>query len=711
MSVSQLHGKPRTAKALTLILTMVALSSALTRISVVPLVNKSDNAIIDWVGAAIPEAFFRESQSLTGVQAWEPAFLFSVDSTGWTMESDSLLKLHWGRWAWDAACGGDYSASGGAVTIALKVYSIKNGRVTRKKLSAQGRIESVAELCSGLFLQFLETIGYAPTAQERQALGRSPFSSAEAYATYVAGYGFEMRGNYCAAITAYNRAVEIDPGLTQALCRIGKLYAAGGNLDSAEKYIDRCASASSPSPVLTAEIADFYAQHALPEKALKFIRRHNDELDQTVVGMKAIGESLLLTGELQRAIAILNRALAQGAPDLETDFVLGKAYLAEGDFLKASDVFNRLVRFRPDSQRYYALLGTAYRNSGRLMESAKVLENADKLKADDVTILINLAQTYCAIGWLADARRLLSRAMEIEPGLPEIYVDLGVVYWQMGDRETAGAQFTRAGKLGAHLQSVDNNQGNILFLDGNAQKAVEWYLKAQKAGKKNEVVLLNLAKAYWSMSKLGKAASCFEQVLSISPDRPDVLIALAEIAEKRKKTNDAEGYYRKILELSPHNDSVLKRLTDMLIRQNRFKEALEPIEPYLVDFPNDKKMLLMQADLYDRMGWYEVSVMKYQFIVRDFPDSFEGYLGLGKSMFDLIRLKNVGDFDKAIYYLKTAVGLDRSSPEPEYIIGTIYMDYKNYTELALDNWKSSLAKASDPIMKKRLTDLIAKAGK
>lgn len=706
-----MHIMSRTASVALVVLTMVGAVSALTRIAVNPLVNTSANAIFDWAAAAIPETFFRESQNISGLQVWEPAFLFSVDSAGWTMESDSLLKLHWSRWAWDAACGGSYSVEGGVVSFELKVYSIKNGRVSRKKLHAQGPVESVAQLCSGLFGQFLESIAFTPSAQERQGIGRALTSGNSAYSTYTAGYYYEMRGNFSAAVTAYHRANEIDPGLSCALCRIGKLYAAGGRLDSAGAYFNRCAAGASGDPFIIAEIADFYAQHELPEKALKFIRIHREVLEQTVVGMKALGESLMLGGELQRAIAILNRALAQGAFDLEIDFVLGKAYLAAGDFLKASDVFNRLVRFRPDCQRYYALLGTAYRNSGRLMESARVLENADRLKGDNTTVLINLAQTYCAIGWLTDAERLLTRARELDPDVPEIYVDLGVVYWQMGNREMAAAQFEKAGKLGAHMQSVDNNQGNVLFLSGDAKKAVEWYLKAQKAGKKNEVVLLNLAKSYLALGNLGKAALYFDQVLGISPDRLDVLIVAAGIAEKRKKTPEAEAYYRKILEIAPRNSEALERLTAILIGQNRFKEALEPIEPYLAEFPNDKKMLLVQADLYDRMGWYEVSAMKYQFIVRDFPESWEGFLGLGKSIYDLVRFKNGRDYDKAIYYLKTASGLDPSNPEPEYIMGMIYMDYKNYSELAVDSWKSALTKATDGKMKKLLTDLIAKAGK
>jgi tetratricopeptide (TPR) repeat protein len=693
-----------------LFITLLSLQAdALTRITINPLVNKSGNKVYEWISAAVPESFFRKAEGLSGFQVWEPTFLFGADSTGWTMESDSLLKLNWNRWGWDASCGGSYSVSNEVIAVELKVYTVKNGRVFRKKLDAKGDLKSIEQLCSGLFVQFLESADYPLSTAQRQSIARPFAASFDAYATYVAGYGFEMRRNYSAAITAYSRALEIDPGLSRALCRIGKLFASAGALDSARKFFDRCALNSPGNPVIAADVADFYAQHELPEKALKFLQANRPLLDQTATGMKAIGVSLLLTGELQRAIAILNRALAQGPPDLETDFVLGRAYLSAGEFSKASDVFNRLVRYRPDCLRYYALLGTAYRSSGRLMESARVLENAGKLEDGNVTVLINLAQTYFEIGWLNDAEQLLLRAQEKEPDAVEISVNLGVVYWRMGKRDQAAALFARAGKLGKHLQSVYNNQGNILFLSGDAEKAIDWYLKAEKTGKKNEVVLFNLALAYLSINKLGKAASYFEEVQRMSPDRLDVLIQLADIAEKRKKNSDAELYNRKILELSPHNEHALVQLLNIMIKKGQYKEALEPLESYLNDFPNNEKMALMQADLYNRMGWYEVSAMKYQLIVRDFPDSWEGYFGLGKNMFDAVRYKNGRDYDKAIYYLKTAADLNRTDPEPEYIIGTIYMDYKHFRELALDNWKSALTKATDPAMIKSIKDLIAKA--
>jgi tetratricopeptide (TPR) repeat protein len=642
-------------------------------------------------------------------QVWEPAFLMSADTVGWTMESDSLLKLHWTRWGWDVACGGSYSLREGAVAVEIKLYIVKNGRVHRQLVSGVASVDGVERLCSDLFQKVIEAIGFTFPQSDMDRILRPLMHSPAAFQTYEAGYAYEMRRDYTAAITAYCRAFELDPSCAEAPCRIGKLYALGNAADSARTYFHKCESLAAGAPEIIAAIADFRTDHDVPEKALDFTRQYRMVLEQTSGGMKAIGKSLLLSGELQRAIAMLNRAVAKGAEDLEIDFVLGRAYLEAADYVKASDVFNRLIKYRPECMRYYALLGTAYRGGGKLMESAKVLENAVQIDPNNVQICMNLAQTYFAIGWYKDARQLLLRAREKQPDMPELCIDLGVVSWHMGKHDEAEALLKRAEKLGMTKQSVLAGEANIMLLGGDAKKAVALYRKADKAGKKSVIILKDLGNAYLALGNLRDASKCFDEALSMEPDRLDLLLLQADIAEKRKNDKDAEGYYRKIIDVSPHNLDAVERLVAVLKRQDRFKEALEPLESYLNEFPNGKDALIMQADCYRAMGWYEVAVMKYQTIVRDFPDASEGYVGLGACMYDAIRYKNARDYDKTIYYLKIAGEKNKSDPQPDYLMGLIYMDYKNYGELAIDQWKKALAKTQDPALRKTLEKLIAKA--
>jgi tetratricopeptide (TPR) repeat protein len=684
---------------------------AVTKIVVFPLVNKSGDRNLEWASFMTAEAFSRQRQYCPDLQVLSPAFLFPVDSSGWTMTADSLLKIHWSRWGWNVACGGSYLFADGKIQCDLKVLFLKDGRPQKKILSLAAPVDSIDALCNGLFSQVASVIGYSLPKADHEVLSRPISRSPAARATYCAAFGFEMRNDISAALTSYSRSIELDPSFAYAFYRTARLYRTCGKMDNARERFGRALSLAQDVPVIIADAADFYVGNDPASKALDFIKEHRVALERTSEGMTAIGKSLLLAGELQRAVAMLTRAVAAGPPDLETDFILGRAYMSCGDFAKATDVFNRLVKYQPDCSRFYALLGAAYRSSGRIMESLKVLERSNADDPGNIPIQVNLAQTYFDLGWYDKAELILRDALQKNPDVTALYVDLGVLFWHTGKRKEAGEYFEKASRMGANVQSAINNEANILSLSGNVGRAIDLYKKADKVGGKNEAILTNLANAYLEKNRLDDAAACFDAVLALSPERLDVLEKCASIAVRRGREEDEILYTRRILEVSPHAKDALARLAGIMLKRKQYKEAIEPVEAYLNDFPLDKKFLVLCAELYRHMGWYEVAASKYETIIRDFPDDADGYLGIGKSMFDVIQFKNGRDYDRTIYYLKAAVDRDKTNPEPEYIMGMIYLDYKSYRELALDSFKAALSKATDPGMKKNLGDLIAKAGK
>lgn len=91
-------------------------SFGVTKILVFPLVNKSQEKTLEWLVPLVPEYFARCIPLCEDCQVLDPAFLFPVDSAGWTMASDSLLKVHWLRWGWNSACGGTFYAANGRIT-------------------------------------------------------------------------------------------------------------------------------------------------------------------------------------------------------------------------------------------------------------------------------------------------------------------------------------------------------------------------------------------------------------------------------------------------------------------------------------------------------------------------------------------------------------------------------------------------------------------
>lgn len=694
---------------MTLLLVAQGPCFGITKIAVFPLVNKAQDKTLDWLGSLVPEYFSRHLQARPDVQVLEPTFLFPVDSAGWTMESDSVLRVHRLRWEWDAACGGAYAVINGRIACELRTLVLRNGAPVKKVIALSASPDSLAQLCFSAFTQYASLAGWSLTKEDYQSLKRPVSRSAQANATYLAGYGYEMHNNAPAAITSYARAVELDPSLAQALCRMARLFSVSGAVDKARPLFDRAVSAANGDPLVAAAAADFYVEHDLPARSSDFVKKNRAVLEQTAAGMAAMGKSLLVAGEAQRAVAMLTRAVARGPSDLDADFELGNACMVTGRFSQACDVFNRLVKYRPDYPRFYALLGASYRRGGLMMEASRVLEYGAKNYPDNIPVLVNLAQTYIDLAWYDKARQVLMHAQDLDADLPDIYVNLGVLAWHEGKLDDANRLLEKAARMGTNVQSALNNEGNILYVNGNAGKALDEYKKADRAGAKNESVLSNLANAYLSLGRLGDAEASLEALRSLSPGRVDVLQNLASLAEKRGKDADAVTYYRRLLELSPHDGDALVNMTALLIKLGEYKDAVDPLEAFLADHPADKKVLLMQADVYRRMGWYEVAVMKYQAITNDFANDAEGFLGMGRTMYDMFQFKGGAGCDSAISYLKKALALGPANPEPEYLMGLFSMNCERHPGLARDQWRAALSKATDPVMKTKLSELMEKA--
>lgn len=643
---------------------------------------------------------------MEGYQVWDPVFLFGIDSSGARLDSDSLLEQHQRRWKWGAAVGGVYEVAGDTVRIQLRIALAQERSMRKQVLNAQGKLISLQSLNAQLLVDLVAMIDSAVDRASIKRLCRPATNDFAAYSTYIAGYGYEMRSRYAEAASAYLRAIELQPSFALALSRLGGLYARSGDYAPGRASLDKALAAAPKDPQIIASMGKFLLDRESPAKALKFISSQQAMLEQTVEGLTLIGRSYVFTGEYQRAIALLMRALAFGPVDLETEFILGNAYFSSGQFEPASGIYNRLVLFRPDYMRYYSSLGAAYRSWGRLMESAQILENALKIDPRNTTILINLAHTYFGLGWYEKAEDLLTQAQTINPEINEILLNLGVIYWHLGKKQEADMIFSREIHEQKNAQLALNNRANSLFLNGQLKKAITMYRRADRLGKKNETVLYNLASACLSAHRLKDALKYFEDLLQLSPARLDVLAKCAEIEVRRKSTGKAEIYYRTIIKLAPQNEGALIGLVEILKQEKQFEEAVDFMEKYLDAYPNNKRIRYLLARTYEIMAWYEVAVMRYEELINFYPNDGEAYLGLGRSLYSCIIYKNGREFDKAVYNLKTASDYLPGNPEPDYLAGQVYQA-KNFGDLAIDSWKKALQKTQDKKMRQKIQSLIA----
>ena len=677
-----------------------------------PWINERSDSLHNWIAPAFSELFFRKLSGIDQLQVWDPVFLFQIDSASYKSNGDTLLLNHRNKWQWDVAIGGSYLVHDDSIHVRLHLQWITGKEEPVKmELEQSTSYQHLNALLSRLILSSISLVQYRLSESDSLRIMQTDKTSPEAFRTYLAGYAFEMSGNVDAAITAYSRSIEMEPRFGLALCRLARLHKYGSNLKQAKLHFSHALDAAADDPWVLAEFADFLVDLDMVSKAVSFIQSHRKILETTAQGLKVIGKLYLVEGEYQRAVAALTKAVAAGPSDLDVEFSLSMAYIAVGETALAVDILNRLIRCRPDHLRYHATLGAAFRKAGKLMESSRVLESALKIDEGNPVIMIDLAHTYQQLALYQKAIQLLQRAHEAHPQLDDILINLGVLYWLVDRKDDARKLFNEAAGKTLLRQSAHTNIGNLFFTEGNIGKAIRAYRRAASSGKKHPTVFYNLAQACLLKGKQKKASYYFDELLRLSPHRIDILLIQAAISKDRHRYQDAEQYYLKILDISPYHLHALRGLVDVLSFLRRYEEAVKPVERYLNHNPSSKECKVLLAQLYHQMGWTEVAIMKYQFLVRDFPDDPEGYLGVGRCTYDLIKSGKSEQYEQSIYNLKCASERDSLNHEPDLLIGEIYMAFKGFRDLAIEHWTKALNRTQDKLLRKELQLKIARAAK
>jgi DNA-binding transcriptional MerR regulator len=115
---------------------------------------------------------------------------------------------------------------------------------------------------------------------------------------------------FVAARAAYERAIELDPGLAAAYTNLGSMLAAVGDLDGARDLFDEALGCDGDQPEAQANLAALAFETGDPETAIAgyrlLLRGHPDHLE----AQYGLGRALLAVGKEAHALAHLERFCA-----------------------------------------------------------------------------------------------------------------------------------------------------------------------------------------------------------------------------------------------------------------------------------------------------------------------------------------------------------------------------------------------------------------
>jgi protein O-GlcNAc transferase len=253
-----------------------------------------------------------------------------------------------------------------------------------------------------------------------QILKQDPLSP-QAYSNLA--LALYMQGQYPAAISVIQKALHLDPHLTNGRVLLALAYFNLNKLREAIPLFEKLYAEKSDDPTVVQHLGLAYLKVADDEKALAVLS-HWVELEPTNL------DALYYKGKAASYVSLnAFEKLKELAPDSPRMHELqGELFAQEGQTGAAISEYRKALSVRPGMAGLHYALGRLYWENSRLKEARTELEQELQISPHDAATHYLLGDVLLLQNDLPDAAEHLSRALDLQPGLVEARLDMAKLY-------------------------------------------------------------------------------------------------------------------------------------------------------------------------------------------------------------------------------------------------------------------------------------------
>jgi tetratricopeptide (TPR) repeat protein len=358
---------------------------------------------------------------------------------------------------------------------------------------------------------------------------------ADAQASYMEGLLLEEEGDYEAALVAYSKALQLDPGGNPQLAvRIAHDYAKRGDVASGIDVLKDLAKARPGEPAAYLNLAYFYLkQLKKPELAVKYAEQAVEVDPKNLTGYQTLFEVYMALKQKKEAETTLLKA--QKLDSKDPNFWLNLVDL------QIQLYSNNQENFPPQ----------------RVADVEPLLKKAADYAVNDGTIYAKIADDYVLIDQVASAIPFYLQTLELNKENAEVRYKLAQSFLKTGQRD-------------------------------QAIRSLEELLKTNPL--KFEIYEF-LARLYEEAGNKTRALANYEQALLLSPNQPENYLHIAGVEIELKQYDRAISTLEEARRRFPI-PQITYSLAIALSTAKRFSEALPIFEAALQDAKSNEEELL-----------------------------------------------------------------------------------------------------------------------
>ncbi len=282
------------------------------------------------------------------------------------------------------------------------------------------------------------------------------------------------------------------------------------------------------------------------DAALRYVAQAPTDFD----GARLLARVELGAQRPERAVAVLNRAIAAGANTAETLDLLGRAYAVQGQSQLASRTFQEAASLAPSSPEILTRLASTRMQLGDMSGATAALEKALDIQPRQPDTGEALVATALGAGDVEKAQAALDRLRQQNGETEMVGILTGMVKLARMDLEGARAQFAAVADTFPASDMARVNLGKVLVLQGRKPEA-EAVLNGLLAKNRADLEALTpLVQSLVGDNKLPEAIAAVQAARTVAPS-PALTAALVDLQVKAKEPRKALDVVRQALESGP----------------------------------------------------------------------------------------------------------------------------------------------------------------
>jgi tetratricopeptide (TPR) repeat protein len=513
----------------------------------------------------------------------------------------------------------------------------------------------------------------------------------QAYEQFLLGHRSEKSGKIDAAVAAYQRAMQLDPGAAEIPAELGALYLrqnrAQDALNAAEQAIK-----IDPRNAEANRVAGFVYASQVDSDSDRTSGRGGqaDKADNT----QKADENL--TKAVHHFEVALERDTADADPNVRA--TLARLYLRAGTNAKAIPLLSDLVAQVPDWQDGPLLLAEAFAGSGRNADAITWLE---RIVEDRPQLYPTLADFYEREHRWKDAAGAYAEAVDVVPKgtqSRQLKLRYASALMNAGGRE----DMLKARDVLNELIASNGDDGRALYLLSQAQRRLGDIGAAEATARR---VIAQNAKSPWGYYALAEtleerrrfqaAIDMLTPVLNDArakgPDRLTLSLLLPHLGfahQELGQVDKAITIFQEAHRLSPDDPSAASYLIQAYINAKKYGAAIQLADEARVDHPNDLRLARLEAQALRQSGKAEQGIALLETVLKANGSDPSAYIALAQAYSESDR------GDQAVKVLQDAqvkFPADRTIP---FELGAVYDKQKRFSD-AEAAFKQVLARDPD----------------